>query len=195
MALDELTILNRALLNTGNRTLNVLNDGTAEWQVASETFERSITDLITQHRWSFARTSADLVKADDDDNRSQRYSYAHVLPPDVLHVLAVYSGGYKTEQYEIVGRMVSLDQSSGVSIDYIAEPEDSAWHPQAAEVLTMMVEAGCLRGLNEDFTEAARKDAAVDYKLRQVRTLVDQENPARNLFRSSISEARRSRRG
>lgn len=194
MALDELTILNRALVNTGNRVLTVLNDGTDEWQVASEAFARGLEDLISQYRWPFARTSAALVKADDADNPSQKYDYAHHLPADLLHLAMVFVGGYKTSSYEVYGRMVCLDDDSDVAVEYIAVPLEAAWHPQASEVLTMMVEAGLLRGLNEDFNEARQKDVDIEIKLGKTRTIVSQENPARNTFRSSIADARRSRR-
>lgn len=193
MALDTLTILNDALRNTGNHELTVINDGTDEWIVASGAYQRALTDLITQHRWNFARATADLVRMGDSD--SQTYDDAYALPADALHLLAVYSGGYLTSRYEVAGRTVSLDATTGVTVEYIAAPLDADWHPQAAEVLTMMVEAGILRGLNEDFTEAARRDKAIEDKLRLVRPLVDQQNPARNTYLSGIGMARRTRRG
>jgi hypothetical protein len=82
-----------------------------------------------------------------------------------------------------------------VSIEFIAEPADTAWHPQAAEILTLMVEAACLRGLNEDYGEARVKDSVVELRLMETRPVVDQQNPARNAFKSSISESRYRRRG
>ena len=103
-----------------------------------------------------------------------------------------YVGGSKTENFEILGRLVCLDAISGVSVEYIANPSDtSAWHPQASAVLTLMVEAGVLRGLNEDFTEARMKDGDVEFKLGKVRSLVDGENPGHNTFRGGATVARR----
>jgi hypothetical protein len=58
-----------------------------------------------------------------------------------------------------------------------------------------MVEAACLRGLNEDFREALVVDRKVESLLLEVRTHVDQQNPARNVYKSSIRDARRARRG
>lgn len=193
MALDSLTILNDALRNTGNRELSVLNDGTDEWIAASGAYQRALTDLITQHRWNFARATADLVRTGDSD--SQTYDDAYALPAGALHLLAVYADGNLTQRYELAGRTLAIDATTGVTVEYIAAPLDADWHPQAAEVLTMMVEAGILRGLNEDFTEARRRDADIELKLRQVRPLVDQQNPARNTYLSRVAMARRTRRG
>lgn len=191
--MDELTICNRALGATGNRQLTALHDGTDEAVIVGQAFDRGLEDLISQHNWPFARTSADLVAT--TPNPSQVYAYAHALPSDCLHLRAVFVGGYKTENYEVFGRRVCLDDDSDVSIEYIAEPADADWHPQAAEVLTLMVEAALLRAFNEDFTEATRRDQAVQIKLAQVRPLVNQENGARNAYMSTVAEARYRRRG
>ncbi len=191
--MDKLTIINRALVATSNGTVT-LNDGTPEWQAADTAFDRAVEELISEHGWPFARTSADLVKA--ATNPSKKWDYAHQLPTDVLHLKGVYVGGSKTENFEILGRLVCLDAISGVSVEYIANPSDtSAWHPQASAVLTLMVEAGVLRGLNEDFTEARMKDGDVELKLGKVRSLVDGENPGHNTFRGGATVARRRRRG
>lgn len=197
--MDELEILNNALINTGNSILTVLNDGSDEWQAASRAFDRSLDDLISQHGWPFARKSADLVKAPDADNPSQEYDYAHRLPTDLLHLKRVFytSGTQKipTTQYIVMGRLVCLNEISGVAAEYIALPADTAWHPQAIEVLTIFVEVGCLRGLNEDFDEARRRESDGLYKLSQVRQVVDSENPPRQAFQPRMSRIRRTRRG
>lgn len=193
--MDLLTIANRALVATGNRPLTVLNDGTDEWQVVDTTLQRHIDDLLSGHPWAFARKSADLVKADDDDNPSIEFDYAHRLPADCLHLVAVYSDGAPTTDYRIYGRLVCLDQDADIQVEYIAEPADSAWHPQATEILTRMLEIGLLRGMNEDDTEADKREILLEQKLGRARAAADQENPARNTYRRTASEARNRRRG
>lgn len=190
--MDELEIINDALVNTGNATVT-LNDGTPEWQVASRAFSRAVDDLISQHGWPFARTSADLVLV--GTNPSEKYDYAHQLPASCLLLKSVFVNGYKTEKFEVYGRVVCLDQNSGVSAEFIAAPADTAWHPQAIEVLTMMVEVACYRGLNEDPDEARLRQGDVELKLARVRSLIDQENPGRNVWRGTATEARQRRRG
>lgn len=187
-----LEIINDALVVTGNEQVT-LNDGTPEWQVSSRAFARAVEDLVSQHGWPFARTSADLVLV--GTNPSEKYDYAHQLPNECLLLKGVYVDGYKTELFEVYGRLVCLDHNSGVSAEFIAEPEDTAWHQQAVEVLTMMVEVACLRGLNEDFREARLRDQDIVFKLAQVRSTIDQENPARNVWRGTATAARKRRRG
>lgn len=195
--MDKLTILNRALVATGNRTIT-LNDGSDEWQVVEPAFDRAIDDLISQHRWPFARKSAALVMV--PGNQSRRFPYAFRLPDDLLHLRRVFYGAAPTgvlavDDYQVLGRTLATTFNSGVSIEYIAPPPDEEWHPQATEVLTLLMEAACLRGLNEDFNEAARVDQKVEYKLAHVRSLVSSEDPAATISRGRATEARGRRRG
>jgi len=192
--MDKLQILNRALAATGNTIVNVLNDGSDEWMVADMAFDRAIEDLISRHRWPFA--AASFTPSEVATNPSERYENAFALPPTVFHVKSVNVDGYQTNLYEIIGRTLSLDtDASGlVTVAYIGMPESSAWHPQAAEILTQMVEVGCLRGLNEDFDEADSRHRWVESRLIEARSTVDQQNPARNQFQSTIRDARRQRR-
>lgn len=192
--MDKLALINRALVATGNNRVNVLNDGSEEWQVADEAFDRAIEDLTTRRKWPFATTVQNLIGA--PVNPSSRFSDAFVLPADVLHVKGVWVDGYLTSEYEIIGRTLSLtlNGATAVRLHAITAPAASAWHPQAAEILTRMVEVGCLRGLNEDFDEAYRREAKLEERLLEAGTTIDQQTPARNAFQSTIREARRARR-
>lgn len=193
--MDEITVLNRALSNTGNNTLTVLNDGSDEWQVASLAFERAIEDLISRHNWPFAKVALPLVVAADEDNPSVRETNAYKLPTSMIHVrdVLIASAGQKVRvtDYEIVGRYVCLDTAMGIFVEGYAMPPHENFHPQATEILTLMVEAGCLRGLNEDFTAADHREATAENRLFEARPRVDWQNPAKNAFVSSVAAARR----
>lgn len=191
--MDKLQILNRALIETGNNRINALNDGSDEWQVADSAFDRGLDDLITRRKWNFAIATTDLVAA--TINPSEIYDHAYTLPLTCLHLKAVFVGGVlKQVNYEIIGRALCLDETD-IAISFVAEPPDASWHPQAAEILTQRVEIGCLRGLNEDFDEAYRREVRLESRLIEAATTVDQQNPARNAFKSAIAESRRTRRG
>lgn len=192
--MDELTVLNDALRATGNNELNALNDDTPEWRVASGAYERAIRDLISRHNWPFAQDRWDLAVADSSENPSERFDFAFEVPTDVVHVRAVFYNGVRTGAFEIVGGYLCMDVDSGVTIEAYAMPADRRWHPQATEILTMYVEAGCLRGLNEDFNAADRREAVAEERLLQGRPRVDRQNPAKNAYVSKIALARRTRR-
>lgn len=193
--MDKLTILNNALLATGNNTINVLNDPSDEYRVANQAFDRVVRFLTARHTWPFATTTELLVRVADADNKSRRFSKnGFRLPINTLHVKEVYRDTVIMTDYEIMGDVLSCPYDSGIYAVVVKAPADAAWHPMAEEVLTRYVEAGCLRGLNEDFTEATRRENSAEVLLTEARPAVDQQNPARNIYKSKVAAARRTRR-
>lgn len=204
--MDEITVLNDALLATGNSLLTALNDGSDEWQIASGAFSRAIRDLTSRHNWPFAKATATLVPAADGDNPSIKFGpdasgTAYLLAEDVVHVVTVWltiaasTKPVPLTEYEIIGRYLCCAYDQGVAIEYVTMPADAAWHPQAAEILTTYVEAGCLRGLNEDFEEAAKREMRAEARLTEARPRVDRQNPVANAYNSSVRRGRYQRRG
>lgn len=196
--MEKLVIINRALGATGNNKLNQLADPDFldEWDAANEGFGIAIDDLGSRHKWPFAKKIAAMVPAAEADNPSERFDFAYLQPTEALHVVAVLYNGHPMETgYEILGRYVCANLSSGLSLLYIWAPPDANWHPQAAVIIQLLTEAHILRELNEDFGEADKREARAEVRLFEARATVGQQEPARNLFRSGIAAARRRRRG
>jgi len=192
--MDKLTVLNNALINTGNNSLNALYDGTDEWIVADAGFNRAVKFLIARHNWPFARTVEAMTRLADSENKSQRFRDNCFRVPDCLHLVEIYHDGVITTDYEVNGNVLSCPFDGAMFATVIRAPADASWHPLAEEILTKMVEAACLRGLNEDFTEASRRWAEAEGDLQEMRPRVDQVNPARNMFKSPSRLARTTRR-
>lgn len=193
--MDKLTIINNALSETGNNTVNVLNDPSDEYRVANRAFERWIKFLASRHSWPFAMTTELLVRVPDADNKSRRFSKnGFRLPQNTLHVKEVFRDECFLTDYEIIGTVLSCHYDSEVYAAVVKMPPEQDWHPMAEEVLTRYVEAGCLRGLNEDFTEATKRENSAEALLMDTRSHVDQQNPGRNMYKSRVAVARRTRR-
>lgn len=193
--MDKLTIINNALLTTGNNRINVLNDPSDEYQVANTAFDRAVRFLTARHTWPFAMTNELLVRVPDADNKSRRFSKnGFLLPPNTLHVKEVYRDTSPLTDYEIMGTVLSCPYDSEIYASVVKAAPEALWHPMAEEILTIYVEAGCLRGLNEDFSEATKRENRAEALLEEARPHVDQQNPARNMYKSKIAQARRTRR-
>ncbi|TBY41624.1 hypothetical protein E0H54_30845 [Rhizobium leguminosarum bv. viciae] len=193
--MDKLTIINNALFATGNETVNVLNDPSDEYRAANAAFDRTVRFLAARHTWPFAMTTELLTRVPDVDNKSRRFSKnGFQLPPDMFHLKEVYFNTCIFTDYEIIGDVLSCNYESDVYAAVVKAPADARWHPMAEEVITRYVEAGCLRSLNEDFAEASRREQGAELLLTEARSHVDQQNPARNTYKSRVAEARRSRR-
>ncbi|PVE25431.1 hypothetical protein DC522_05925 [Microvirga sp. KLBC 81] len=190
--MDRLTIINDALLETGNNPLNFEYDGSPEWQAADSAYRRSVQYLISKHRWNFATTTVDLAGLlPKSPSALEHYNKAYALPADCLHVAGVYLNGYPLTQYEIVDHRVCCAYDAGVSVKYVRTPSPDQWPPMFIELLTMKVEAHLLRGLNEDTANAERRDARVDAELAEFRSQSDQEEGRRVILRSRTAARRR----
>jgi hypothetical protein len=192
--MDKLTVLNNALVNTSNNMLNALNDGSDEWIVANQGFGRAIKFLMARHNWPFAKAGEEMVRLPDANNKSQRFRQNCFRLPDFLHLIEVYHAGAITTNYEVLGTVLSSPYDSQMFAEGVRMPADAIWHPMAEEVLTLYVEAACLRGLNEDFTAADKREEKAENLLFEARPRADQVNPARNMYKSAVRQARMTRR-
>lgn len=201
--MDKLVIINRALGETGNNRLNMLADPDYpdEWDHANQAFERRLDDLISRHSWPFAQKRAALVLSETDATRG-RLQYGFALPPDCLHLRQIlYTDGcplrgdlWQLEGVDSVSGMIWSYYSSGLTALYNFEPLNVVWHPQAAEILTIFIEASLCRSLNEDTPEAAVRENRAEARLAEGRSHIAQQSPARNVYQSSTQRARRTRK-
>lgn len=198
--MDKLTIINDALIDTGNNQVN-LNDGTEEYIAANNSFTRAVKYLTARHNWPFAKRNKLLIRAPSDQYESSLYpSNGFVIPNDCLHFVAAYyrpneTSGVPLTDYEVIGEILYCNYTAGVFGEYIFAPEDKNWHPLAAEILTRYVEVGCLRSLNEDMIEARNRELGIEELLLSIAPRIEQESPAKNMYKSKIAAARRTRRG
>lgn len=192
--MDKLTVINNALVNTGNQRLNALYDGSDEWTVTDLGFTRALRFLTSRHNWTFAQTVVALTRVPDDQNLSRVYRDNGFAMPSCLHMMEVYYDETVLQDYEVLGNVLSCAYADSIYAKIINQPTDASWHPMAEEVLTLMLESSCLRGLNEDFQEADKRWNAAENLLFETRPRVDQTNPARNLFKPVSRMARIARR-
>lgn len=189
---DRLTIINDALLATGNNPLNFEYDGSSEWQAADSAFRRAVQYLLSKHRWNFATTTVSLAGLlPKSPSALAHYDKAYALPADCIHVAGVFLNGYPLTQYEIVDHRVCCAYDAGVTVKYVRSPSPDQWPEGFVEILTMKVEAHLLRGLNEDTDNADKRDRRVDAELAEFRSQSDQEEGRRAVLRSRTADRRR----
>ncbi|TCR64694.1 hypothetical protein [Bosea sp. BK604] len=190
--MDRLTIINDALRNTGNNTVNFEYDGSTEWENADPAYRRAISFLIASHPWNFANTSAPLAGLLPSSPHLV-LDKAYQLPNDCMLVEAAWLNGHPLGEYEIMDQKLCCRYDSGVTVKYVRAPEPGQWPPLFVELATMQVEAYLLRGLNEDTDNARKRDADVRNLLDEVRSAQDRQEPPRALFRSRTAHRRRGR--
>jgi hypothetical protein len=187
---DRLTIINDALLATGNNPLSAEFDGSPEWLAGESAYRRAVAFILGRHRWNFATKTVALVTA-LPDNPSALYAYAYAQPADCLHVEALYLNDYPIGRYSIEDGRICCDHADGLKLKYLRQPDNGVWPERFVELVTMKVEAHLLRSMNEMNRDADSRDAAVERTLAEFRPLADQEEGRKAMFRSRSAARRR----
>ena len=206
---NKFSVVNDALSNTSNNLASVAdqtlpaydendpeNTASYEWDRASRTYDRELPILLERHPWPFAKATEALTQAAEADNPSNRYEYAYNWPTGALWLQKVEIPGGAPLDYEIIGRFICIDydgeDADAPVASFIERPPASSVSNLFWECLRGKVEVGILRSINEDFSEATRRDSLVEQMmLPLVRTRTDQQTPARRAFRSTMLERRR----
>lgn len=190
--MDRLTVINDALLNTGNNRVNVEYDGSPEWQAAEPAYRRALSFLIPRHQWNFANTTTPLAGR-LPESPHETYQNAYAQPADCLLVENAFVDG-RAIDFEIVDQKICCAYEQGVSVKYVRVPGPGQWPLMFGELVTMKTEAYILRGFNEDDSRADRRDAAVEGMLEETRSALDRQEPPRVVLKSRTA-ARRLGRG
>lgn len=187
---DKLSVVNTCLALTGNSLVNVEEDGSAEWTVASAAYDEAVSYLLAEHDWKFATAidAADHI----GDSPDERYSDEWAIPTGSLGIVWVRSGG-GTVDWKIVRNRIqtNVDETSTLHVKYVVMPDETAMPPLFVKALNELVKAGIYSGLNEDPEEARAREKAAEFYLARARTRVDRQERPRRTFRSRILARRR----
>jgi len=192
MSEDKLSIINYCLGLTGNRLVNVADDGSDEWTVASLAYEAAVGWLIEAHSWGFGTTIVTLQRG--GDSTDPLYGDFYAKPNGCFRVVWVRVNDAPAD-YKVIGNTINLTARGGVvTCKFVEQPTPDNWPPLFIQALRASVMAGVYRGLNEDISTADRQDAMARDWLRDAKTAVDQDEPKRAPFNSRLRASRRIRR-
>lgn len=212
---DKLTIINQALINTGNNPVNVGDDTSDEWITASSAFEQWVPILLYRRNWGFAERLQVLNRMGDASYPG--YSDVYAKPADCLFLIDVYrpdvarlvsTAAYQSEdrrrdntrppglEYKIVADRINCRAPNGAVALYTPFPVGSQpWSVGFVAALRLKIEATLYRALNEDMSASYQSDRFAEAALQEAAARADQEEPRKVAFRSPLAEARWRRRG
>lgn len=208
---DKLRIINEALINTGNEPVNVADDTSDEWRVASSAFDQWVPILLHRRNWNFATRLQPLNRVMDSNYPGLSDIYAK--PADCLYLIDVYRPDVAASMqplpaysmskdnlrlpaldFKIVGDLIHASAPSGATALYTPFPVGSQpWSIGFVAALRLKIEATIYRALNEDMQASAYAEKASEAAMQEAIARCDSEEPRKVAFRSSISEARRRR--
>ena len=188
---DKLSIINTALIRTGNNQVEIEGEGTPEWIVASDAYETELPLVLAEHNWGMATALATLERMGGSPDEKWLYQYRK--PASCLQLISVLDGSDRPAPFDILDNSVITDLLV-CRAKYVRQPTPEAWPPGFIEVLRMRIMSHIYRGLNEDPVEAQRMMAGAVAKMGEVRSRTDQEKPRRAVMKSRLLRARLYRR-
>lgn len=211
---QKIDLINRALANTGNNLVNVLEDGSDEYTVCSPAYEDGLACLIEESNWGFA-TKVAILAASPTAPADTDWDTAYPLPADLVHIVwvkinlsaddPVSSVVNQPCLYDILNGQLVLNAQGGppppaspqtpaqVTMKYVStdNADPVVGTPLFVRALTMYVLAGIYRGLHGDAAEGAKMFQAAEAMAQRARSRYDQQKPKRALWNSRISASRR----
>ena len=221
--INKLGVVNRALSQCGDFTCSAANDGTDEWNVASDAYEDALAYMIEQHGWRFTTVASVQLQPAANAPADPQYDTAYNLPADLVHILWVRVGDIpassKPTAYDIAmgpttgaggapPRQLYVNAQGGppppspaqtpsiVTISYVSQTaaDPTMATPTFVRALMAFVMSGIYRGLHEDAVEADKLFQGAMAILNEARARHDQEKPKRALWNSRLFFARSVRR-
>lgn len=186
--MSRLTIINDALILSGNQPCAVEWDGSDEWTTAEVGFRHAVALLLPLHDWPFTTTTETLALL--PASPTSKYDYAFALPSGCLHLKAVFINRTPLADYELVNNSVCCRFDSGITATYVREPPDP-WPGEFNTVCALKTESACWRGLNEDVETSLLLDKRANLIVDDIRTRADQQSPGRAAFVSRVVSRRR----
>jgi hypothetical protein len=221
-AIDKLSVINSALVRTGNAPLNVLDNGSDAWIVASQVYEDALPLVMALRDWKFQTALVALQRVGGSATGDPAtppvfpgFTDIFAKPADCLQLQNVWrtdvagmvlpadtwTRGPDVRapelEYRIIGDQVHTCAPQGATAKYMLQPTSGlgVYPALFAETLKYFVASGIAAGLNEDASAAEKYMKMGEATMEQASTRDDQQEPRRSLFRSRMLQARRGWRG
>lgn len=188
--MSRLSIINDALILSGNTPRTIEWDGSDEWTVAEVGFRHATRLLFALHDWNFTTTTETLARL--GSSPTPKYAEAFALPAGCLHLKAVFIDDIPLTDYEIVNNSVCCRYQTGIKATFVREPAEP-WPNEFETVCSLLTEAACWRGLNEDNDVSRSREAQAQRIYQDIKTRSDQQSPGRAAFTSRVVQRRRFR--
>lgn len=208
---DKMTLMNEALVMTGNTPVGPGDEQADEFITASMAFDQEADLLRYRRTWKFATRIVGLLRK--ADSTLPGYADIYRKPSDCLYLENVYRTDlaplvYASQipsmpqsdvrppqlDYRIYGDDIHCTAPNGASATYIAFMNGSEpWSIGFRAVLRMKMAAFICRALNEDNSAADTFERMAEAALAEAAARSDSETPRRAAFRSGMREARKRR--
>lgn len=209
---DKLTVINRALARTGNNPVQTPDDGSDEWRIASLSFDDWAEQLYYNAEFRFTSQIVSITTRVGDSPfpgfqdiydkpadclwlaNACRLEEAQQVLPQLATGMPDQDTRFPDFEYRLVNDQIHCVAPTGLLLRYVRFPRaGDPWSKGFQSALELYVQADILRGLNEDFSEAEKRQARADEAIKFATSRDQNQEPRRVMLRSSALERRRTR--
>jgi hypothetical protein len=222
--IDKLTLINRALSQTGDNLIAVADDGSDEWTNTSPAYDAGLGYAMESHSWGYA-TQTIVLPPSPTPPQDTAWDTAYPIPEDCIHILWLKINDDTSDPlsqttaqftlYDIAGTpngpVIVTNAQGGpppppagtvapsvIILKYISNSgalcDSTNGTPTLLLALQLYVESGIYQGLHEDVATAKEKRLEAKAMLQEARTVYDQQKPKRQFWNSRMGASRRIRR-
>lgn len=192
---DKFTVINRALIDTGNDPLSNLLEDSDIGIACNIAFDRAIDFLTVVHNWPFSRKEATLV---DSGTTGIVPPWTNIMtyPVSAWHISNVVSSlDGNGQDYKLIKSGILTLTNLNLKCHFVERMDTRLnWHPMATEVMTLLLQASIERGPNGDLEAGAATQQRAEAMLMRATTRVDQQSPPRNGYLTNVAQRRRTRK-
>jgi hypothetical protein len=138
MAIDAVSICNKALIFLGQETIGALTDNNKRAEVCRDVYNEALAEFISEGEWSFCKAMATLTA--DDTPPNHHYSYAFDLPDDCLRLVRDKKYAVSNcDDWMVVGNQIYCNAEE-IDILYLTDYSYvSMWPAKARAALAYLV--------------------------------------------------------
>ncbi len=178
MALTDIGLCARALVQVGAHPITSFADGTAESEIAALLYAPLRDAVISSYPWSFASGQATLTRLSTPPLSD--YMYAYQLPADFLRAISAGQGHRgRGQSYRIANGQLHSNADT-VILTYIFRPEEETFPPFFDRVLMLRLAAEFCLPLTENTSRADYLAKFAESELAKARQIdAQQDTPNR----------------
>lgn len=178
MALNDIGLCARALVQVGAHPITSFADGTAESEIAALLYAPLRDAVLSSYPWSFATGQIELTRLTTPPITD--YAYAYQLPADFLRAISAGQGSRgRGQQYRIAAGALHSDSES-VILTYIFRPEEETFPAYFDRVLMVRLAAEFCLPLTENTSRADYLARLAENELAKARQIdAQQDSPNR----------------
>lgn len=178
-----ISMCSNALLLIGHSTISSFTDPGAGPQVASNLYDTTYENLLSQHRWRFAMAKRDLARLTSSPLNEWQYAFA--LPSDYLTNVRVYPD----VDFEIYENKLYANHKE-VSLDYVFKPSEARLPPYFVKLMEFHLAAQFAIPVTDNTAKAEEYRRMYEDQLRRSKYIDSQARPSDGFVDAPFIEVR-----